>query len=200
MNTWINPELQLAAEDVRLIPLERTHRDGLLEAASDGNLWELWYTSVPDESKIDTYIDLALEEKEKGTSFPFTVIDDKTGRIIGSTRYYNLQPEHRRLEIGYTWYAKSYQRTAVNTHCKLALLQYAFEKLDCIAVQLVTDWFNLKSREAIARLGAKQDGVLRHHRINADGSYRDTVVFSILDSEWSGVQKNLELKLNAYKS
>nr|WP_262909002.1 GNAT family protein [Leeuwenhoekiella parthenopeia] len=174
------------------------HRDDLVEAATDGKLWELWYTSVPDASKIDDYINLALDEQSKGLAKPFTVVDAKTGKIIGSTRFCKLQPQHRRLEIGYTWYAKRYQRTSVNTHCKLLLLQYAFENLDCIAVQFMTDWFNLKSREAIARLGARQDGILRHHRLNKDGSYRDSVVFSITNTEWSGVQKNLLLKLHSY--
>ncbi|PHR95325.1 MAG: GNAT family N-acetyltransferase [Leeuwenhoekiella sp.] len=198
MHHWIDPQLELVNERVKLIPLSLKHRDGLLEAASDGKLWELWYTSVPDASKIDDYIKLALDEQSKGLAKPFTVVDVKTGKIIGSTRFCKLQPQHRRLEIGYTWYAKRYQRTSVNTHCKLLLLQYAFDNLDCIAVQFMTDWFNLNSREAIARLGAKQDGILRHHRLNKDGSYRDSVVFSITNKEWSGVQKNLQLKLHSY--
>ena len=200
MKHWIDPQLELVNEIVKLVPLSPENRDDLVEAATDGKLWELWYTSVPDASKIDDYINLALDEQSKGLAKPFTVVDVKTGKIIGSTRFCKLQPQHRRLEIGYTWYAKRYQRTGVNTHCKLLLLQYAFENLDCIAVQFMTDWFNLKSREAIARLGAKQDGILRHHRLNKDGSYRDSVVFSITNTEWSGVQKNLLLKLNSYNS
>ena len=198
MKHWIDPQLELVNEIVKLVPLSPENRDDLVEAATDGKLWELWYTSVPDASKIDDYINLALDEQSKGLAKPFTVVDVKTGKIIGSTRFCKLQPQHRRLEIGYTWYAKRYQRTGVNTHCKLLLLQYAFENLDCIAVQFMTDWFNLKSREAIARLGAKQDGILRHHRLNKDGSYRDSVVFSITNTEWSGVQKNLLLKLHSY--
>ena len=199
MNTWIPQNLALSSDTVKLVPLEKTHKAQLLKAASDGSLWELWYTSVPDEKTIDAYIDNALSQKEKGLEFPFTVIDATTNSVIGSTRFYTMQPEHRRLEIGYTWYAKSHQRTGVNTHCKLLLLEYAFEELNCIAVQLVTNWFNQNSRAAIARLGAKQDGILRHHKLNPDGSYRDTVVFSITDTEWSGVKKNLQLKLNTYK-
>ena len=195
MPKWIKHPLELEYETVKLIPLKKEHRDGLLAAASDGNLWELWYTSVPSEATIDRYIATALDQKEKGEEYPFSVIDAQSGKIIGCTRFYGMQPQHKRLEIGYTWYAKSVQRTGVNTACKRLLLGYAFEKLECIAVQIVTDWFNLRSRAAIARLGAKQDGVLRNHRINADGSYRDTVVFSITNSEWHGVKKNLDFKI-----
>lgn len=198
MHSWIPQNTSLSSDTVKLIPLEKTHRDSLLKAASDGKLWELWYTSVPSSKTIDTYIENALSQKEKGIEYPFTVIDLKTDTIIGCTRFYNMQPENRRLEIGYTWYAERYQRTGINTHCKLLLLAYAFQNLKCIAVQIVTNWFNLKSREAIARLGAKQDGVLRNHILNPDGSYRDTVVFSITEGEWLGVKKSLEYKLTKY--
>ena len=196
MHHWIDPQLELVNETIKLVPLSPEHRDDLVEAATDGKLWELWYTSVPDASKIDDYIKLALDEQNKGLAQPFTVIDIKTGKIIGSTRFCKLQPQNRRLEIGYTWYAKGYQRTGVNTHCKLLLLQYVFEELNCIAVQFMTDWFNLKSREAIARLGAKQDGILRQHQIMKDGSIRDTVVYSIIAAEWPTVKCNLLSKLN----
>jgi RimJ/RimL family protein N-acetyltransferase len=125
-------------------------------------------------------------------------VDKRTREIIGSTRYYNIQSEHRRLEIGYTWYAKKYQRTGVNTESKILLLKYAFEDLNCIAVQFMTNWHNLRSRSAIKRLGAKQDGILRNHRLNPDGTYRDTVVFSITDQEWSGVKKSLEYEIKKY--
>jgi RimJ/RimL family protein N-acetyltransferase len=175
--------------------LEKSHKEDLLKAAADGNLWELWYTSVPSEKNIDDYINHALTQKEDGIEYPFTVIDKATNAIIGSTRFYSIQPEHRRLEIGYTWYAKKHQRTGVNTECKLLLLQYAFENLNCIAVQFMTNWHNIRSRTAIARLGAKEDGVLRNHRINADGSYRDSVVFSITEQEWLSVKKSLEYVL-----
>ncbi|MDP5043459.1 MAG: GNAT family N-acetyltransferase, partial [Leeuwenhoekiella sp.] len=198
MENWIEEELVLKSDTVKLIPLEKTHRDGLLKAASDGKLWELWYTSVPSAANIDAYIETALNQKAKGLEYPFTVFDVNTDTIIGCTRFYTIQPEHRRLEIGYTWYAQSYQRTGVNTHCKYLLLQYAFEQLNCIAVQIVTNWFNLKSREAIARLGAKQDGILRNHRINNDGSFRDTVVFSITETEWMSVKKTLYYKMAYY--
>lgn len=194
MENWIN-NTKLEGDKVKLIPLEKSHKEDLLKAAADGNLWELWYTSVPSEKNIDDYINHALTQKEDGIEYPFTVIDKATNAIIGSTRFYSIQPEHRRLEIGYTWYAKKHQRTGVNTECKLLLLQYAFENLNCIAVQFMTNWHNIRSRTAIARLGAKEDGVLRNHRINADGSYRDSVVFSITEQEWLSVKKSLEYVL-----
>ena len=194
MNTWIDISI-LEGDTIALLPLDASHQDALLTAAKDGILWELWYTSVPSSATINNYLDKALAEKENGQAYPFVVFHKKTKQIIGSTRYYNLQPEHRRLEIGYTWYAKSHQRTRVNTECKYLLLQYAFEIKHCIAVQFMTDWHNIASRNAIARLGAHQDGLLRNHRLNSDGSYRDSVVFSITENEWSGVKKNLTQKL-----
>lgn len=194
MNPWIDISI-LESDTIALLPLDASHQDALLTAAKDGILWELWYTSVPSSATINNYLDKALAEKENGQAYPFVVFHKKTKQIIGSTRYYNLQPEHRRLEIGYTWYAKSHQRTRVNTECKYLLLQYAFEIKHCIAVQFMTDWHNIASRNAIARLGAHQDGLLRNHRLNSDGSYRDSVVFSITENEWSGVKKNLTQKL-----
>lgn len=194
MNPWIDISI-LEGDTIALLPLDASHQDALLTAAKDGILWELWYTSVPSSATINNYLDKALAEKENGQAYPFVVFHKKTKQIIGSTRYYNLQPEHHRLEIGYTWYAKSYQRTRVNTECKYLLLQYAFEIKHCIAVQFMTDWHNIASRNAIARLGAHQDGLLRNHRLNSDGSYRDSVVFSITENEWSGVKKNLTQKL-----
>ena len=194
MNPWIDISI-LEGDTIALLPLDASNQDALLTAAKDGILWELWYTSVPSSATINNYLDKALAEKENGQAYPFVVFHKKTKQIIGSTRYYNLQPEHRRLEIGYTWYAKSYQRTRVNTECKYLLLQYAFEIKHCIAVQFMTDWHNIASRNAIARLGAHQDGLLRNHRLNSDGSYRDSVVFSITENEWSGVKKNLTQKL-----
>lgn len=181
-----------------MVSLGKEHRSGLLQAASDGKLWELWFTSVPSDQSMDSYIDKALQEKASGKSLPFIVLDVRTSKIIGSTRYLNVEPEHRRLEIGSTWYAQSYHRSAVNTECKYLLLQHAFEVLNCIAVEFRTDWFNRKSRAAIERLGAKQDGILRNHRINPDGSFRDSVVYSITDREWIGVKKSLLLALKRY--
>jgi len=198
MENWLE-ELQLEGEKVKLVPLQWSHKEGLLEAAADGKLWELWFTSVPSALTIDSYIEKALEEKAEMTSLPFVIIDKKCGKIVGATRYCNAASIHKRLEIGYTWYAKSAQGTGVNTECKYLLLKYAFEKLNCICVQFKTDWFNIPSRNAISRLGAKQDGILRNDRINKDGTYRDTVVFSIIRQEWHGVKKSLEYKLMVHE-
>ena len=195
MQNWLK-NITLEGHQVRLIPLEKEHQSDLLQAASDGKLWELWFTSVPSDKSMDSYIDKALQEKANGMSLPFTVLDARSSKVIGSTRYLNVEPEHRRLEIGATWYAQSYHRSAVNTECKYLLLHHAFESLNCIAVEFRTNWFNRKSRAAIERLGARQDGVLRNHRINPDGSFRDSVVYSITDREWSGVKKSLLLALN----
>lgn len=194
MSDWFK-NIRLEGKHVELLPLESSHKEELVKAASDGKLWELWYTSVPSAETIDAYIDEALNAKTNGTAYPFVIIDRKNGRIIGSTRFCNATPEHKRLEIGYTWYAKAYQRTAANTEAKFLLLNHAFERLGCIAVEFRTNWFNLKSRQAIARLGAKQDGVLRYHKLNPDGTYRDTVVFSITKNEWPCVKKSLAFRM-----
>lgn len=174
-----------------LEPLAREHEDALRAAASDGELWRLWYTSVPAPDRVAAYVDTALAMRERDGAMPFVVRDNATGAIVGCTRYFNVAAEHRRLEIGYTWYAKRVQRTALNTECKLMLLTHAFESLRCIAVEFRTSWFNQASRRAIERLGAKQDGVLRNHQITPDGSYRDTVVFSMLEGEWPAVKRHL---------
>lgn len=194
MSEWI-VDIELSGNEVKLIPMIREHGNALINAASDGKLWELWYTNIPSEKTINKYIDYALKEKDAGRSLPFVVLDNTTNKIIGSTRFCNAEPEHKRLEIGYTWYSKRYQRTAVNTECKYLLLSHAFEQLDSIAVEFRTHWHNHASRNAILRLGAKQDGVLRNHQIGPYGTYRDTVVFSILNSEWNVVKKSLEFKL-----
>jgi RimJ/RimL family protein N-acetyltransferase len=161
-------------------------------AAADGELWKLWYTSVPRPDDTAAWIEAALDMRERLGAMPFAVRERSSGDVVGSTRYFNVDAANRRLEIGSTWYAKRAQRTAINTECKLLLLTHAFEALRCIAVEFRTHWFNRRSREAIARLGAKQDGVLRNHQLMADGSYRDTVVFSIVESEWPAVRRNLE--------
>jgi N-acetyltransferase len=181
--------------NVRLIPLQERHRDQLVAAASDGELWNLWYTSVPSEDSVDAYIETAIANRERQDSFPFVVVDKASEQVIGSTRFCNADHQNKRLEIGYTWYAKRFQRSAVNTQCKLALLEYAFESYQAIAVELRTHWHNQQSRAAIARLGAKQDGILRNHQKMADGLCRDTVVFSITDYEWPMVKKSLLFKL-----
>ncbi|HBF06819.1 MAG: GNAT family N-acetyltransferase [Gammaproteobacteria bacterium] len=196
---WLE-DVALESTHVKLMPLVADHADQLVAAASDGDLWSLWYTSVPNQDSVESYIAFALDQKSKGLSLPFVVIDKNTNNVIGTTRYCNADTTNHRVEIGYTWYAKSYQRTSINTECKMLLLQHAFEKIAAIAFEFRTSWFNYPSREAIARLGAKQDGILRQHQKLPNGSYRDTVVFSILDSEWAGVKVNLEYRLQKYKS
>lgn len=191
---WLQP-VELTGTHVRLEPLQAGHTAALRDAAADGELWKLWYTSVPSPDTVDAYVATALAERDAGASLPF-VVRDAGGTIIGSTRYCHVDVTHRRVEIGYTWYAARVQRTGLNTEAKLLLLRHAFETLDCIAVEFRTNWFNQRSRAAIARLGAKQDGVLRQHMIMPDGSYRDTVVFSIIASEWSAVHRHLQFLLD----
>jgi RimJ/RimL family protein N-acetyltransferase len=186
---FIEP-VTLEGKHVRIEPLAREHEAGIRAAAADGELWNLWYTSVPAPDKTGEWLDAALEVRTKLGGMPF-VVRTPGGDIVGSTRYFNVDAANRRLEIGHTWYAKRVQRTALNTEAKLLLLSHAFDKLNCIAVEFRTSFFNFASREAIARLGAKQDGILRHHQVLADGSFRDTVVFSIIAPEWPAVRKNL---------
>ena len=192
--SWLQP-VKLKGHHVRLEPLRAEHADALRVALADGELWRLWYTAVPTSKSMDAYIATALAERDAGVSMPF-VVREADGTIVGCTRYCNVDALNRRLEIGYTWYAAHVQRTGLNTEAKLLLLRHAFEKLDCIAVEFRTNWFNQRSRTAIARLGAKQDGVLRNHKLMADGSYRDTVVFSIIASEWPAVKRNLQFMLD----
>ena len=197
MKNWFG-EIQLEGELVSLVPLQDLHKNDLLAAAADGSLWELWYTSVPSDKNIDNYIQEALRQKDTKAGYPFAVFHKPSGKFIGSTRYCNAATEHRRLEIGYTWYAKSFQRTGVNTECKFLLLKHAFEYMNCIAVEFKTNFHNFKSRTAISRLGAKQDGILRNHRINPDGSYRDSVVFSITNHEWPNVKRTLDYEMKRF--
>ena len=192
---WIEP-VTLTGSKVILEPLSLEHLDGLISAVKDGELWNLWFTSIPAPEKAEEYIKTALGMRENAGAMPFIVRDRESNKIIGCTRYFNVDEVNQRLEIGYTWYSESYQRTAANTECKYLLLSHAFEKLDAIAVEFRTHWHNHKSRAAIARLGAKQDGVLRNHQRTADGSYRDTVVFSIINLEWPAVRQSLMFKLN----
>lgn len=194
---WLKP-ITLEGQSVRLEPLGMEHLKDLQIAAADGNLWDLWFTAVPKTEDTASYIQTTLDKQSIGDQLPFAVIDLNTNKAIGSTRFCNIDHQNKRLEIGYTWYAKSYQRTSVNTQCKLLLLEHVFETLKCIAVEFRTNWHNHASRNAIARLGAKQDGVLRQHQRQADGAYRDTVVFSILNSEWKAVKKHLELNLSRH--
>ncbi|CAI2529892.1 GNAT family protein [Serratia ficaria] len=188
-------ETELKSQTISLIPLRKEHAPELAQAAMDGRLWELWFTSVPTEHTVDNYVSQALSEQSAGRALPFVIVHNATQKIIGTTRICNADGQNRRVEVGYTWYAKSHQKTAANTECKLLLLSYAFEELAVIAVEFRTHWHNHISRAAITRLGAKQDGVLRNHQKNADGSYRDTVIFSIIDHEWPMVKKSLGYKL-----
>ncbi|WP_394789180.1 GNAT family N-acetyltransferase [Rhodoferax sp.] len=176
---------------VVLEPLRQEHAEDLLAAAKDGELWKLWYTSVGSPDAVLGYVDKALEMRDNQGAMPFVVRRKSDGKIIGTTRYFHVDAANRRLEIGHTWYSKSAQRTGANTEAKLMLLKHAFEKLDCIAVEFRTHWFNFDSRAALARIGAKQDGVLRNHQIAPNGTLRDTVVFSIIASEWPTVKAHL---------
>ncbi len=194
MPTFIEP-VTLRGKHATIEPLGREHEGALNRAAADGELWKLWYTSVAPPDKMGEYIATALDMREAQGAMPFVVRDTSDGEVVGCTRYFNVDAPNRRLEIGHTWYARRAQRTAINTECKLMLLMHAFEKLACIAVEFRTHWFNHASREAIARLGAKQDAVLRNHQLMPDGSKRDTVVFSIIDGEWPAVKRHLEFQL-----
>ena len=185
----------LHGDSATLEPLTREHEEALKRAASDGELWRLWYTSVASPDRMGEYIATALDMRDRLGAMPFVVRDNRSGDIVGCTRYFNVDAANRRLEIGHTWYARRVQRSAVNSECKLLLLTHAFEKLACIAVEFRTHWFNQASRAAIARLGAKQDGVLRNHQVSPDGSKRDTVVFSIIDGEWPAVKHHLQFQL-----
>lgn len=184
----------LEGNGIRLEPLTEEHADSLAAAASDGRLWELWYTSVPAPDGAQAYIAEALKGQRDGHMLPWVVRDLKSGAIIGTTRYHDIVPAMDRVEIGYTWYAQSYQRTHVNTTCKLLLLAHAFDKLACQVVGLRTDRFNFRSQRAIEMLGAKKDGVLRHFGLRRDGSVRDSVMYSILAAEWPDVRRHLELR------
>jgi RimJ/RimL family protein N-acetyltransferase len=185
----------LEGRHVALEPLAREHEAGVRAAAADGELWRLWYTSVPAPEKTAAWIDAALTMREQAGALPFVVRDKSAGDIVGSTRYFNVDAPNRRLEIGHTWYARRVQRTAVNTESKLLLLTHAFETLGCIAVEFRTHFFNFASREAIARLGAKQDGILRNHQVMPDGTLRDTVVFSLIAGEWPAAKRHLQHRL-----
>lgn len=178
-----------------LEPLTEAHHDALVEAARDGELWNLFYTSVPNPEGMRENIDFRLGWQSQGGMLPFVVRRAEDRLVVGATTYCNIELAHRRLEIGYTWYAKSAQRTSINTECKLMLLTHAFENLGLVAVEFRTSWLNRPSRTAIERLGAKLDGVLRSHRLSPDGSLRDTCVYSILAHEWPAVRNNLQFKL-----
>jgi N-acetyltransferase len=191
---WLEP-VTLSGPHAQLKPLSQDHVDGLVEAVKDGELWKLWYTSVPKPEDMGKEIDRRLGLQASGAMLPWTVFD-ADGKIAGMTTYMNVDAPNRRVEIGSTWYAKRVQRSAVNTQCKLLLLTHAFEKLDCIAVEFRTHFFNHASRRGIERLGAKLDGILRNHSIAPNGTLRDTVVYSIIRAEWPTVRAHLNYQLN----
>lgn len=194
-----NSDTHFQGTCIVLEPLQHTHIDALKEAVCDGELWQLWYASVPSLEEMASYVDAAVQASVNG-NMAFAVRDLKTQKIVGTTRLYNVEPAHKRGLIGYTWYAKSAQGTAINTEAKYLLMRYWFEEQQANAVEFRTHFFNEVSRSAIERLGAKQDGVLRSHQIMKDGSIRDTVVYSIIASEWPAVKNNLQAKLAKFRN
>lgn len=188
---------RLAGRHAVLEPLSTAHVDALRQVVEEGGLHRLWYTSVPAPERVGDYVDAALAAQEEGGILAFAV-RDATGAVVGTTRCYGLEADVPRLGIGYTWYAPRVQRTGVNSECKLMLLRHAFETLGCASVFFETSWSNQRSRQAIARLGAKQDGILRNCKRHADGTLRDTVVFSIIDTEWPAVRSHLQFRLDAH--
>ena len=185
----------LEGHGVRLEPLTQEHVTGLETAAADGELWRLFFTFVPEPGRTTQYVEDALEGQASGHMLPWAVRDATTGLIIGSTRYHDIVPVIDRVEIGYTWYGATHQRTHVNTACKLLLVGHAFEAVGCHCVGFRTDGLNQRSQKAIEALGAKKDGVLRHHAPRSDGTVRDSVMYSILTHEWPGVRNHLETRL-----
>ena len=195
----IHPKpVTLERDGIRLEPLSPEHHDGLVTAATDGELWKLWFTSVPEPGAVITYIGEAVRGQSDGHMLPWAVRDLATNTIVGSTRYHDIVAAIDRVEIGYTWYASRCQRTNVNTTCKLLLLEHAFDKLGCAVVGLRTDNFNFRSQKAIEALGARKDGVLRHHQARRDGTVRDSVMYSILKGEWPDVRRHLQLRLDRH--
>ena len=187
--------LTLTSPAVRLVPMATDHVAALEAAARDGDLWNLRVTSVPAPGETSAYVAAALQGQEDGHMLPFVVVDVASGTVIGSTRYHDIVPPVERLEIGYTWYGKSWQRSHVNTTCKLMLLQHAFDTLGARLVGWRTDNYNFASQRSIERLGAKKDGVLRHHALRRDGTVRDTVMYSLAAGEWPEVKAHLEYQL-----
>ena len=187
---WLEP-ITLTGTRATLEPLSFDHHDGLVAALKDGEMWKLWYTSIPAPDRLHAEIERRLRLQAAGSMLPFTVRENAGGRVVGMTTYMNIEEAHRRVEIGSTWYGRSVQRTGLNSQCKLLLLSHAFEQLRCIAVEFRTHFFNRQSRKAIERLGAKLDGILRNHQIGSNGTLRDTCVYSIIAGEWPTVKANL---------
>ena len=181
----------LSDRGIRLEPLALDHEAGLRAAAADGQLWTIRVTSVPEPEQTRAYIETALQGRAEGHRLAFAVIDEASGRVLGSTSYHDILPSVRRVEIGYTWYAQSVQRSHVNTTCKLLMMGHAFERLSCAVVGWRTDNYNFASQRAIERLGAKKDGVIRHHQLRRDGTVRDTVIYSMTAGEWPEARAQL---------
>ena len=189
----------LEQDGIRLEPLSPEHGPKISEAVKDGELWKLWFTSVPEPAGVTAWLEAALAGQARGAMLPWAVRELDSNRIIGSTRYHDILPELDRVEIGYTWYAASHQRSKVNTVCKLMLLAHAFETAGCGVVGLRTDNFNFRSQRAIEALGAKKDGIIRNYRRRKDGSIGDTVMYSILAQEWPDVKRHLEFRLERHR-
>ncbi|WLR56801.1 GNAT family protein [Mesobacillus subterraneus] len=185
----------LEGDTVKLLPMETGQLDGLWEAGQSQSIWEFTSSKVRSKEDMKKVIEAAMVEREKGTQIPFIILDKKSNKIVGSSRYLDISGAHRSLEIGWTWYSPDYWRTSVNTETKLLMLQYAFEKMEVNRVQFCTDSRNVRSQNAIARLGAQREGVLRKHRIIADGYIRDTVVYSIIKEEWTQIKIGIQDKL-----
>ncbi len=194
---WLKP-ITMAGTIADLVPLSPSHLEDLAEAVSDGELWKLWYTFIPEPDHMLAEIERRLKLEGEGSMLPFSVLEKVSGKVVGMTTYMNLDPAARRLEIGSTWYRKGVQGTGLNWDCKAMLLSYAFEELDCVAVEFRTSFFNHQSRRAIEKLGAKLDGVLRNHTRHANGTMRDTCVYSIIESEWPTVKAHLSHLKQAY--
>ncbi len=187
---WLAP-VKLTGKHVRLEPLAFEHHDDLVESVRDGELWNLWYTSIPTPDKVRAEIERRLGLQDRGSMLPFAVVELASGRAVGMTTYMDIDAANRRVEIGSTWYRQRVWRTALNTECKLLLLRHAFEELSCVAVEFRTHFMNQRSRRAIERLGAKLDGILRNHRFLPNGTLRDTCVYSIIANEWPSVRAHL---------
>ena len=191
--SWLNATT-LIGKHVSLEPLTLDHLEPLKQAVEDGQSWQLWYANVPSPEKMQAYLERAINKANLG-DVAFAVLCNNTNKIVGTTRFYNVDEKNKRALLGYTWYAASVRKTPVNTECKLLMLEFLFNTHQAIAVEFRTHFFNHTSRKAIERLGSKQDGILRSHQIMPDGSLRDTVVYSIIQSEWPAVKNNLEAKL-----
>jgi len=192
--SWPAP-VTLTGKIVTIEPLRMDHHDGIVDVVRDGELWKLWYTKIPTPETVAADIERRLGLQQNGSMLPFVIIENASGRIAGVTSYMNVDADNRRVEIGSTWYRASAQRTGINTECKRLLLAHAFETLDCIAVEFRTAFVNFQSRKAIERLGAKFDGVLRSHQLSANGTLRDTCVYSVIASEWPTVRAHLDWQL-----